>query len=102
MIHVIATIQVQEGRSEAFLRLLRELIPEVRAEAGCLGYEAALDVMTSIPMQPPVRPDTVTVVEKWRDVAALQAHLDAAHVAAFLTRARGMIRNLQLQVLEPA
>lgn len=95
MIHAIATIRLHEGRADEFLRLFRELAVRVRAEPGCLEYTAAGDAPTTIPIQPPVRSNTVTVLEKWADVAALQAHLDSAHVAAFLDRTRGMTRVLE-------
>lgn len=101
MIHAIATIRLREGRADEFLHLFRELAVRVRAEPGCLEYAAACDAPTAIPIQPPVRPDTVTVFEKWTDGAALQAHLDSGHVAAFLDRTRGMTRELEIRVLEP-
>ena len=46
MIHVIATIETAPGRREAFLAAFQELVPDVRAEKGCLEYGPAVDLAT--------------------------------------------------------
>ncbi len=102
MIHVIATVELVEGRREAFLEEFRKVVPLVRAEAGCLEYGAAVDLATGIAAQAPPRPDVVTVVEKWESVAALQAHLAAPHMAAYRPRVKEFVRATRLQVLQPA
>jgi quinol monooxygenase YgiN len=38
MIHVIATIELVEGQRAAFLKEFQALVPQVRAEVGCLEY----------------------------------------------------------------
>src|SRR3712207_1337154 len=57
MVHVIATIQLQPGRRDAFLAEFHKLVPLVRAEDGCLEYGPAVDILTGIPVQDPVRDD---------------------------------------------
>jgi len=42
MIHVIATIELAEGKRQAFLAEFRKLVPLVKAEAGCLAYRNRL------------------------------------------------------------
>ena len=102
MICVIAAIEVAEGRREEFLNIFRKVVPTVRAEAGCLEYGPMVDTPTGIPGQQPVRPNTVTVVEKWQSPAALEAHLATPHMRQFFAATEGLRTGLVLEVLEPA
>ncbi len=101
MIHVIATISTAHGQRDKFLTAFRNLVPQVRAEAGCIEYSLAVDLASGLAPQPPVRDDTVTVVEKWQDLAALQRHLTAPHVTQFLEREKTLLAGLELRVLTP-
>jgi quinol monooxygenase YgiN len=101
MIHVIATIQTVSGQREAFLAAFRQLVPLVRAEAGCLEYGPALDLATPFAVQAAVRDDVVTVVEKWDSVAALQGHLAAAHMQRFREQVKDLVSGVEIRVLEP-
>lgn len=101
MIHVLATIDVQPGKRAEFLTHFAWVTPQVRAEAGCIEYGAAVDTPTPIAVQPPLRPDTVVVVEKWESLAHLQAHLAAPHMAEYRTRVAELVKGVSLQVLEP-
>jgi quinol monooxygenase YgiN len=102
MIHVIATIDLAPGKRDAFLTEFHRLLPQVRAESGCLEYGPAVDVSTKIPVQTPVRANTVTVIEKWADLPALEAHLNAPHVVQYRERVKDLIVGLKLQILQPA
>jgi len=102
MIHVIATVEVVAGRREAFLAEFRKLVPLVRAENGCLEYGPAVDIASGAPAQVPLRPNVVTVVEKWESLDALRAHLQAPHMIEYRARVKDLVAGVQLQVLEPA
>ena len=102
MIHVIAKIDIVPGKRDAFLQEFRQLVPKVRAERGCVEYAPAADVATHIPVQTPVRPNTVIVLEKWADLAALEAHLSAPHVVEYRERVKDLVAGLALQILQPA
>jgi quinol monooxygenase YgiN len=102
MIHVVATIELQPGTREAFLGEFRRLVPEVRAESGCIEYGAAVDVASGLGPQTALRPDAVTVIEKWSDLESLRAHAGAAHMAAYRARVKDWVVRTTLQVLEPA
>ncbi len=102
MIHVIATIQLKPGMRGAFLERFHALVPVVRAEAGCIEYGPAVDAVTDIPNQAPVREDTVVVIEKWEDLDALKAHLDAPHMHQYRGEVREMVAGTELRILEPA
>jgi quinol monooxygenase YgiN len=101
MLHVLATITLQPGAREQFLSEFLAIVPEVRAEDGCVEYGAAVDRPTGLAAQPPVRDDVVVVVEKWRDLPALQAHLAAPHMTAYRERVKDLVTTVELQVLEP-
>ena len=102
MIHVIATIEVVEGRRDAFLKEFHRIVPLVRQERGCLEYGPAVDVPTGIAAQGPIREHTVTVIEKWNSLDALQAHLAAPHMTEYRDRVRDLVVAVDLQVLTPA
>jgi quinol monooxygenase YgiN len=102
MIHVLATVELASGQRETFLTEFRRVMPLVRAEDGCLEYGATVDLPTGIAAQGPVRPDVVVIVERWRDLAALQAHLVAPHMTEYRVRVKPLVVRTQLQVLEPA
>ncbi len=102
MLHVIATIEVHPGKRPAFLAEFAKLVPLVQAEAGCHEYGAAIDTPTPIPVQLPVRCETVVVVEKWESLKHLQDHLAAPHMATYREAVKDLVQGLTLQVLEPA
>ncbi len=101
MIHVIATIRTAPGRRDELIAAFRELIPLVRAEAGCIEYGTAVDLRTPIAAQAPLLEDAVTVVEKWDSVSALQAHLIAPHMLAHRERVKAIVMGVEIRVLEP-
>jgi quinol monooxygenase YgiN len=102
MIHVLATVTLAPGTRAQFLDVFNANVPAVHAEDGCIEYGAAVDAETGIPVQAPVRPDVVVVVEKWRDLAALKAHSAAPHMAAYRVKAKDFIKSVSLQILDPA
>ena len=102
MIHVIAAIELVEGKRDAFLEEFRKLVPLVHDEQGCLEYGPTIDFETNLPAQDGVRPNVVTVVEKWESIEALEAHLVAPHMVDYRGRVKEMVVDTKLQVLQPA
>lgn len=102
MIYVIATIQLVEGKREAFLEEFHKLVPKVKAEEGCLEYGPTLDVKTNIAVQIPVRDQVVTIIEKWESLQSLEAHLKAPHMLEYRTKVKDWVVSTSLQVLQPA
>jgi len=102
MIYVIATIEVAAGKQQEFLGHFHRLTPHVRAEQGCLDYTPTTDVETSIGAQISTRPDVITVVEKWEDIEALEAHLVAPHMLQYRQVVKDLVIAVSLQVLQPA
>jgi quinol monooxygenase YgiN len=102
MIHVLATIETAPGRRDDFLAAFHELVPDVRAEGGCLEYGPAVDLATPIGEQPAVRENVVTVIEKWESVDALKKHLEAPHMQRYRRTVRDLVKSVAIRVLEPA
>jgi quinol monooxygenase YgiN len=102
MLHVVATIDVHEGKRGDLLRAFERLTPLVRAEQGCIEYTAVIDVPTAIKVQVPPRANVVTVVEKWESIEALTAHLAAPHMAAYRDEVKDIVKGVVLQVLAAA
>ncbi len=102
MICVLATIELVPGRRDEFLAAFAQLVPKVRDEEGCLEYVPMVDLATSLPAQPPVREDVVTVVEKWASVEALAAHLMQPHMFQYRKAVKEMVVKTTLHILAPA
>lgn len=102
MIHVIANIELAEGKREAFLKRVQALVPKVRAEAGCIEYGPTIDFPTTFKAQFPIRNNVVTFVEKWTDLKALEAHMNAPHMKEYREDVKDMMLGVKLQVLQPA
>ena len=102
MIHVIATVSVAEGKRPEFLKEFHQVVSYIRAEKGCIEYGPAVDLSTGIPVQEPVRESTVVIIEKWADLDALKAHLVAPHMKPYREAVKNIVREMTVQVLEPA
>lgn len=102
MIRVIATIEVRSGAREQFLKVFRELVPQVLAEEGCREYAPWVDVPTSIAAQMPARDHTVTIIERWDSLDALEKHLVAPHMLEYRKAVRELVTRVTLQVLGAA
>jgi quinol monooxygenase YgiN len=102
MIQVIATIETAPGKRDDFLAAFAELVPDVRAEQGCIEYGPTVDLPTSIADQPAPRENVVTVIEKWESVEALRKHLEAPHMTRYRRTVKDIVLGVSIRVLEPA
>ena len=102
MINVVATITAKPGTRERVLEAFRWVTPLVRAEVGCIEYQATVDVPTTIAVQDGPRPDVVTVIEKWESVEALYAHGVAPHMNEYREKVKDYVLSVRLQVTEAA
>ena len=98
MIHVIASIQIQEGLLSEFIEIFKSNIPQVLKEKGCIEYQPTVDLTTGLPPQA-LDPKVVTIIEKWESVAALQAHLASPHMISYSKKVKDMVENLTVKVL---
>jgi quinol monooxygenase YgiN len=102
MIFVVATIELIEGKRHDFLERVRELVPQVRAEKGCVEYSPAIDFPSGIKAQVPQRENVVVMMEKWQDLKSLEAHLTAPHMLEYRQDVKNWVIKTQLWVLQPA
>ncbi|MCT8002704.1 antibiotic biosynthesis monooxygenase [Sphingomonas sanguinis] len=65
IVHVIARLVPRPDKAEELAGALLEMLDEVRAEPGCLLYDAHESRDT---------PGVIVMVEAWADQAALDAH----------------------------
>jgi quinol monooxygenase YgiN len=101
MIHVIAIVTTKPGQRAALLEQFRANAENVRAENGCLEYQATVDSLPVLGNQTPFGPDTFLVIEKWENREALQAHFTAPHMKAYGERTRDLVASRVIHVLEP-
>lgn len=101
MISVIASITVTEGELARFLKIFKAKLPLVRAEDGCIEYFPTIDVDSGLPVQVK-EPSTVTIIEKWQSLDALQAHLVTPHMLAYREETKDIIEKVSLKVLQEA
>ncbi len=102
MIHVLATIELNAGGREEFLREFHRIVPLVRAETGCVEYGPAIDADTDIAAQKREGANTVVVVEKWESLDTLKAHLQAPHMVDYRPRVKHLVKSTTLRILQPA
>lgn len=101
MIHVLASIQIQPGKRQAFLDAFHAIVPTVLQEDGCVQYTPTIDVDINQSVQQ-LDENIVTIVEKWESVPALQAHLVAPHMEAYRETVKDLVVSASLKVLEDA
>jgi quinol monooxygenase YgiN len=101
MIHVLAIITAKPGMRERILEAYRANVDAVRAEAGCIAYEAVVDVGTAAPGFAQFGADSFVVVERWASMAALQAHAVAPHMKAYGNQVKDLTASRAIHVLEP-
>ena len=102
MIHVIATIELNPGKRDAFLEAFHRNIPNVKAEDGYIAYEPTIDVDTDIPVQEKTGENVVTIVEAWESLDALNAHLKAPHMLTYREEVKDFVKKVSIRVLQPA
>ena len=102
MVHVIAEIEIAEGKRDEFLKEFHALVPKVHEENGCIEYGPTVDVATDIAVQGPVRDNVAVIVEKWESLDCLNAHLAAPHMGEYREKVKDLVVSVKLQVLQPA
>ncbi len=74
MIVITGTVRIPAGTLDQARPAMRAMVDGSRAEAGCLHYSYAEDVL---------EPGLIWVSEAWTDGAALEAHAQTDHMAAW-------------------
>ena len=102
MIHVLAVITAKPGLRSGILDAFRGNVDAVRAEAGCLAYEAVVDAAGAAPGMARFGADTFVVVERWESMQALQAHAVAPHMRAYAAKVKDLTASRAIHVMEAA
>jgi len=102
MIYVIATIQITAGRRDDFVAEFKGIVPAVLAEDGCIQYGPTVDIDTGLDRQAAIQSNEVVVIEKWKSIEHLQAHLTSPHVCEFRDRTKDFVEGASLRIVEPA
>ena len=74
MLVIIGTIRLPAENLAAARPVMKMMLERSRAEAGCLSYAYAEDVLES---------GLIHITELWEDQAALDRHFASAHLAAW-------------------
>jgi quinol monooxygenase YgiN len=74
MITLIAKMKIKEGKTGEASQLLTDLVQKVREEKGTVSYVVCLNAAA---------PNTLTVVERYADMDAIQAHSSSAYFKEF-------------------
>jgi len=99
MIHVVATLTVQEGRRDEYLAIFGKYVPIVQAEDGCIRYEPFVDIDSGLERQKPLRENVVVVLETWESLEKLHAHIAAPHMAELKAELGDIVTDLDLQIV---
>jgi quinol monooxygenase YgiN len=83
MIMVLGTVKLASGKLEGARAAMELMVTASRAEPGCIAYAYAQDLLD---------PETIHVVEQWRDRQALTDHFATPHMAEW----RGVMGSLGL------
>lgn len=88
---VVARWQVRSGSVDGVLALVDALREKSLAEPGCLAYECFRNTDA---------PDTLLLLERYRDSAAIEAHRASAHYKALVVdRILPMLADRRVELL---
>ena len=91
MLIVIALAEVSAESLAALRDAAAAMTAASSNEQGCLSYSFNFDLSA---------PHLVRIVEVWRDQAALDAHFQTSHMAAFRAAIAGRMKMLSADVYE--
>nr|WP_320016288.1 putative quinol monooxygenase [uncultured Desulfobacter sp.] len=99
MISVIASIYVKDGQLNKFIEIFKSNMPAVFEEKGCIEYIPTVDMPTELPPQE-LNDTAVTIIEKWRSVEDLKAHLSSPHMLEYKEKTKDLVESITLKVLK--
>lgn len=81
MLIVLGTLKLGDGALDAAQDAFAAMLNATRAEEGCIDYAFSIDVLDQ---------SVLRITEKWVDDAALAAHSQTPHMAAFMQALSGL------------
>lgn len=97
MIHVIAMLKAQPGQRHEIVARVQENRAAVLAEEGCIEYRPLVDLADSASG---FGPDTLVIVEKWRDEQCLKNHATAPHMQRYAEKVKPYIQQRDVRILQ--
>jgi len=92
MIGVIARLPVKEGKMDQALEAVKEVMKDVAGEEGTLLYTVNKDSS---------EPNTLVIMERYKDKASLDAHSGSPHFKAFAKKLPDVLAGKpEIKVLE--
>jgi quinol monooxygenase YgiN len=82
MVSVIAKLPIKEGKAEEAIAAVKELMVQVAREEGTLLYTLNRD---------PSNPNTLVIMERYKDKAAFDMHASTPHFKAFFAKSKAFI-----------
>ena len=92
MIVVMAKVSVIPEKKQELLELAKPVMETTRKEEGCVSY---------VLLDNPYDPGGCMFVEEWTDLASLQKHAAAPHMAAYGAKTREHVASRVIHVLSP-
>jgi quinol monooxygenase YgiN len=86
MIIVSGEVRFGPGEIDRLRPAMRKAIEGARGEEGCESYSYAVDLLD---------PDLLRISERWRDRAALDAHMKEPHLLEFI----GLVREAKVEAM---
>ena len=102
MIRVVVMVTVKPGLRGELLAAFKANAPTVLKEDGCTEYAAFTDAQGAGPVQAPVGPDSLVILETWESLAALAAHGAAPHMRSYAKAIRELVASIAIHVLTAA
>lgn len=96
MIYVIARAEILPEKFQDYMAELEKIVPDVRAEEGCIGYEPCADISVDGEER------FVTIIEMWESEAHWRKHMTTPHMAAFKAAARAWRVGNTVYAVRPA
>lgn len=93
MIYLIATLEIKPGSLPQIMEAVMPCIEATRREAGCISY----DLVQSLTDE-----NTLMFVERWTDMAALDAHFEEPHLIAWRDAGAPFFVSRKIEIIEPA
>ena len=100
MIYVIAVSELKPGCRDKFIEIVKNNIPKVRSEDGCISYTLTGDFDSGFAAQAKDGANVLTFVECWESIDHLKAHLNAPHMVEFKEKVKDMRLASTLKILE--
>jgi len=73
MLVVIASMKAKSGKEGELAEVLKKFVAPTRREGGCIQYDLHVDNSD---------PGSFAFYERWKDEAALEAHLKTPHITS--------------------